>query len=83
MDDDSQKVFVLDVYNPYDDNSGVRRIFMINNNWYCVRACPMKWGEVQTPYIDNEYLNFAVFNTFEEADAAATAMKRTAEGKFE
>ena len=83
MEDDNQKVFVLDVYNPYDDNSGVRRIFMINNNWYCVRACPMKWGEVQTPYIDNEYLNFTIFNTFEEADAAATAMKRIAEEKCE
>lgn len=83
MDDDSQKVFVLDVYNKYDDNSGVRRVFMINNHWYCVRACPMEWGKIMTPHIDDEYLNYHVFDTFEEASEAASKIKRAAEGKFE
>lgn len=82
MDDDSQKVFVLDVYNKYDDNSGVRRIFMINNHWYCIRACPMEWGKIVTPHIDDEYLNYHAFDTLEEANKCVDKMLITSRMKF-
>lgn len=82
MDDDSQKVFVLDVYNKYDDNSGVRRVFMINNHWYCIRACSMEWGKIVTPHIDDEYLNFTIFNTLEAANECVDKMLDAARVKF-
>lgn len=81
--DDSQYVYIIDTYSKYENNEGVRNIFMINNNWYCVRACPMEWGVVQTPHIDDEFLCYHIFDTLEEASKTALQIKKTAEGKWE
>ena len=72
------KVYILDTFSKYENNSGVKRIFQIHLNWYCIREVSLSWGTPITPHFDDEYLHYTLYNTLEEANAAANRIIRAA-----
>lgn len=70
----NQTVFILDTLNKYENNDGVRRVFMINSNYYCIREVNLYWGTPQTPHFDDENLHYQIFDTLNEANEAVDKM---------
>ena len=63
-------VFIVDCYSPYMRNADVRKIFTYNDNLFCIREVPLKWGiPLRESLIDDEdNPNFKLYNTYEEAN---------------
>lgn len=74
MEGTNQTVFILDTYNRMENNEGVKRIFQINSNWYCLREVSLEWGEVVSPHFDDENVRYHLFNTLEEANKCVDKM---------
>ncbi len=75
--------FILDCYNKFDKNKNVRKIFVINNNLYCIRevvATEFEWGNpvnVKFPerdWEDTSNSTYHYFTSYEEAEAQVHLM---------
>ena len=72
-------VFVIDTYSKYEDNSGVRKIYMINDILYCIRETTMEWGSPLIPVRVDDSTNprwYRTFDTYEEAEDFVNYLKR-------
>ena len=82
MEEGNSTVFILDTYNKYMNKDKVRRIFQIHNIWFAIYETQLEWGKPDLGYIDDEYLHFHLFNTFEEANTAVDKMLSAAKIPF-
>lgn len=74
---DTNTVFILDTYNKYARNENVRYIFRLYDNWYAIKEVELEWGRPALDRIDvSEYDTYHLFNSYEEAYAAAQELKR-------
>lgn len=77
MQESSATVFILDKYNPYAKNTGVKLIFSLYNKEYCIREVELEWGKPILDYLlDDNYINFKLYTTYEEALNFVRKMKR-------
>lgn len=63
-------VYILDVYNKYDNNKDVCDVFDINGNKYCIRKVKFEENKLkfdEKPF-DDEYTTWEIFASFEEAE---------------
>lgn len=68
--------FVVDVYNPCINPETIRKVVRINNTKFCIREVELEWGKPKLNYFDDEYLNFYIYETYEEAEAYVLSVKR-------
>lgn len=83
MDTGTNTVFILDNYSRYDDNTNVRQIFHLYEQWYCIREVELEWGRPKfARKIEDDFQNFYLFNTLEEAKQCVKRLKRAEGAKF-
>lgn len=79
---DESKVYILDTYNPYNvsGNVNVKKIFKHYDHYYCVREVELEWGRPVLNFRsitdDDEFLDFHLYDSLDEAKAAVAALKR-------
>lgn len=75
--DTAQTVFILDSYDKYHDRDKIRKVFYMNNRWWCIKEIILSWGIPQLDSIEETYYNdYHFFNTFEEAEEAVRKLKK-------
>ena len=78
----NQTVFVLDTYNKYVNRDKVRRVFQLNGRWFALYEVKLIWGTPDLGMIENEGLNYRLFNTIEEANECINGMLAAARIPF-
>lgn len=76
-----QKAYVIDIYNPNNTkkNEDAVFIFKLRTNWWAIFATTLSWGQPvfknQTIEDEDEYDDFYVYETLDEAKAFVRKLK--------
>ena len=73
--------FIIDTYNPYEDNNGVEFVFAVHEIPLCIRKVELEWGKPLRDYRVDEEPYFHLYESLDEAMAYAKELMRL-DGRF-
>lgn len=82
MENANKTVYIIDLYDKYSQDK-IISTFKINGRWWAIKEVSLLWGKPQRAKIeDDEYLQFYLYETLDEAQEYVKKIKRLEGTKF-
>ena len=75
-------VYIVDLYNRFENNEGVDFVFKLHGIDWCIRHVELDWGKPLRPYRVDEYEpQFQLYESYDAAKAYVDELMRL-DGRF-